>query len=94
MLKRIDNFFGWIVWSSKDPEKVSLATKGVLTLVFTSIISSFNFFGVDLGVLNDLINPILDVISYALYTLSAVAVLVGSIRKVYLSLKGENKSLE
>jgi hypothetical protein len=84
--------WNWLVYSSADPKKVSLSVKGALTVASSFIIGIVAIFGV--GVSNDDIANIIEAISLvvemALVLFGAVMSLIGLVRKVYRTIKGEH----
>lgn len=84
--------WNWLVYSSADPKKVSLSVKGALTMASSLIIGLLTIFSVSVS--NDEIANIIEalglVVEMALSLVGAVAVLIGFIRKVYRTIKGEH----
>lgn len=85
----------WLVLSSKDPQKVSLMIKGILTGAVTYIIFFAGMFHINLVQtdLNQIIEGLVKIIEVALTLFSAIATLVGAIRKVSRTVTGDNKVL-
>ena len=93
ILNKIDNVFGWVVWSSKDPEKVAATAKGMILYFVTAVISASSFFGYDFGSLQGIVEPVGSIIANGLYMVSGIMMVYGIIRKIYLSFMGRNMSL-
>lgn len=93
MIKKI---IDWLIWSSKDPAKVSLTVRGaLLALVPTviGIISAACGFGitclaVDAAGLNQIIEWIAAGVQIILTIVASFWVLWGLARKIYITVKG------
>ena len=79
-MKKIVN---WIVYSSANPEKVSMTVKGVLTACVPMAIA---IFGVVFSIQVDQV-AFLEAVSQVSVALGAVLASAGAIRKVYLTAK-------
>lgn len=92
-MKKIIDF---IVWSSVNPEKVSLTVKGFLAMCISIAVPTLTLIGVTAvgnADLTAISAQILSVITDSLTVASGLVTLYGLVRKVYLTLKGENKAL-
>lgn len=90
----IKKFLAWLVFSSKDPQKVSLTVKAALTAGLTVIGTTLAFLGIENVPSADLqyvADNIVLIVNAILMTVSGVVGLYGVLRKLYRTLVGENK---
>ena len=98
----IAKIFQWLIYSSNDPQKVSLTVKMAgLAIIPTllSIVGSLCGFHVlcipvDADWFNQTLGFIVNLVEYSLYAISALVGLFGLLRKLYLSLTGQNKVVQ
>ncbi len=79
----LDKIFNWIVKSSANPEETAMTIKGVIILQVPVALNILSQFGVNLDkfvVIND--------ISIAALVFGALLGIVGIVRKIYLTIKG------
>lgn len=92
MEEKINEFWKWLVTSSADPQKMSLAVKGFLGTAATVVTVVLGFANVHIG--PDVINQVVDVgvaiVQGAVGTVSSVAFLWGLIRKISKTVEGTN----
>ncbi len=92
MFKKI---IAWIAFSSKDPNRLSLMLKGILTGATTYILFFAGVFHIDVQA-NDLavlFDGIVKLLEVGLSAYSIIASLVGAIRKIYRTITGKNHVL-
>ena len=76
--------------SSQDAEKLSLTIRGFFTVgVIAAIVLVLGFIGVDIGVsdIDSLLDSIQGVIVGIAGLVSAVMILIGGLRKIYIKIK-------
>ena len=78
----------WVAFSSKNPEKVSLTLKGAL--VGISTIAIYFFPTADFSTVVD---SVVTLVQQSLAIVSTIMVVVGGIRKVVRSIRGDNAVL-
>lgn len=87
--------WAWLVKSSANAQNQSLFIKGILKALIPTVIVVFKLFNVELG--NEKLEGIVDLVILSIgvfYTfVSSIQILFGGIRKIWLSLKGENDVL-
>lgn len=83
-----------LIWSSANPEKLSLTVKGFLTAVGTIVTIGAGLAHVVLpsDVLTTVSSDIVTLVQQALLVLSSFMIVIGGIRKIILSFKGQNAS--
>lgn len=86
-------FWAWLLLSSNDPQKASLAVKNAFALVVTYIVFFTGLFhkNVNAGDLDILTNSIANFVSLALMAISAALTAWGVLRKILLTLTGSNR---
>lgn len=93
MMKKIVN---WVVLSSKDPNKFSLTVKGVLGGAVTLLTIFLGTQNIELP--SEMLTAVVEAVVVAMQAffalVSAVAVVWGAIRKILLTIKGQNKSID
>jgi hypothetical protein len=70
----------WIITSSADPEKTSLAFKGILVMFIPFAVS---LLGIDADMANTFVGGLVGFVNGCLTVISAVMVVVGATRKLY-----------
>ena len=82
----------WLVVSSVDPYKVSLALKGLLLTVVSFIVPVLALMGnaIDNEQVQNVVDAIAAVVQAFLSLVGAIIFLYGLIRKVYLTIVGKN----
>jgi len=88
----IDKIWTWLLYSSSNREKISMSIKGA---VGTLIVAASIFLGdINVPLLGENINAVIDAIfatiQAAVGLVSAIMMIVGSIRKVITTYKGTN----
>mgnify|MGYP003407973175 CR=1 FL=1 len=83
----------WMLLSSKDPQKISLMIKGVLTGVVTYVVFFAGLFHINLAPtdINSVIEAIVKIIELLLSVVSVIATAWGLIRKLWTTATGKNK---
>lgn len=78
------NFFHWLLTSSADPSKLALTVKGGLGVVVTLVVALSPLFHLNIGSdqLNAIADALVQVVTIAASLVSAVAFVVGLIRKI------------
>jgi hypothetical protein len=92
MLKKI---FQWIVYSSANPTKVSLTLKGAGVTVIGFLVPVIGLTHIAIGgdpstVLNSILDSIASIVQVALTLVGAIVGLYGLVRKVWLTVTGQN----
>ncbi len=93
MKKTIDKVWDWLVWSSADPEKLSLTVKGAMTGFVTLMTVALGVAQIHLPVgapeiLNQIIDGTVLVIQAIAGLVSAIALVFGLWRKLVITFKG------
>ncbi len=83
----IKKIMAWIVWSSKDPEKLSLTVKGVLG---TGVVLA-GYLGVSSAELGPLVEGMTKFTSEIVGTVTAAMAVWGAVRKLYTTYVGTNQ---
>lgn len=84
----MQNILNWFIFSSKNPEKISLTLKSALTGLATfSVVLGLHTSGIDFG---PTIDSIVNAVTSITQTVSAIAAAYGLCRKLYLTIIGEN----
>lgn len=85
-------FFSWLITSSADPEAVSLAVKGALVGVVAIIVQwapvacgLIAALCIDTSQLSPIVDAIATIIKATLEIVSAIMLIVGVLRKIYLA---------
>jgi hypothetical protein len=95
--------FKWLAVSSKDPKRVSLMVKGILTATITYLGLASGIFNFDFptdqaqSIADNVVffvNILFTLISYGIAAYSAWATVWGSIRKFYRTITGTNEALK
>lgn len=94
----LEKFVSWLVLSSKDPSKISLAVKGHILLAIPTILYWIGVtckigaacIDVDAGTLETFATITGDLILFGLLLLGTIASLYGWVRKIYLTIVGRN----
>ncbi len=83
----------WLVLSSKDPSKVSLAIKGAGGVIISVLVAVAGITHLQVGSaeLTAILDSIISIFDAMLLVVSGVVTLWGAIRKVYTSIKGTNQ---
>lgn len=91
-MNTLKKIFAWIVYSSSNAEKISLTLKGVFVGALPTIIAVAGLANVSLDseALTQAVNSIATLIQIGGYVVSTVMILVGAVRKVWTSIRGEN----
>lgn len=100
-MKYLKLLWRWVVKSSADPEKMSLTIKGLLVLLIPYILTSLDMvcaigqycISVDESFLKDTVDFIGQSAYLILSFVGAAMTFWGAIRKVDLTVRGENKTL-
>lgn len=79
LMSKIKKVFEWFVFSSANPQLISLTVKGLLPFIL--------LLGIDSSVSEELGNSVTEVIVSLGFTLSGFLTLGGLLRKIYYSLK-------
>lgn len=88
----VEKLWLWLVYSSTNKDKIALTIKGAIGTVLVT----FSIFAgdINLPLLGDSINAVIDtalmVLQTTVGTVSAVAMLVGAVRKLYSTFVGKN----
>jgi len=101
IMKSIGSFFdkvwNWVVVSSANPSQTSLTVKGALATATATILGVLGAAHFQVAGLPDFLNMFdvnaVLVVQYALGIVGAVSLVVGAIRKLYLSFTGSNPVL-
>jgi len=80
------------VYSSTNPEKLSLTVKAVLTgiIPYVIVLSGLTHTAINSSELNDVVATVAMTIQYGLTFVAAILGAYGTIRKVYLTATGQN----
>jgi hypothetical protein len=89
----MDTVLTWLLISSKDPEKVSLTIKGILTGAIPVITIVLGLAHIQVGDLTPFVDGIINVVQTALAAIAAVMTVWGLFRKIILTLKGQHAGL-
>ena len=93
IIDKVDKIWDWLVWSSANPNQLSLTVKGMLTGIVTLITVGLGVAHIPLpGGATALLSQIVDATVTAVQAIagavSAIAVVVGIIRKLVETVKG------
>jgi hypothetical protein len=88
-------FINWIVLSSKDSEKFSLTIKGFGTAFMTllTVVAGFEHVQLSSADLTAVVDAAVSLLQVVCLAVSTAVTLYGAIRKVVITLKGENAVL-
>lgn len=91
----ITKVIDWLWMSSADPTKVGLSAKSTLTMIAAGLTMALGFANIHVGnaEISLIIDSIVAVIQYALLAVGAIGAVIGAVRKVILTLKGDNQVL-
>lgn len=94
-MQKLKVVWQWLVKSSADPERISLAVKGFLGGLVTVLTIVFGLAHIQVGSqdLSSIVDAIVSVVQAAAGFVSAIVLVVGLVRKVWLTIKGENPVL-
>jgi hypothetical protein len=92
-MKRLRRFGSWVVTSSADPLRYSLALRGIGGLIVAKLMTiattlcgvGIACIGLDVGFLNAILEFVVKAVEYGLYAVAAYATLFGMGRKIYHS---------
>lgn len=95
-MKYIEKLWDFIVWSSADPDRLSLTTRGFLTGVVTIVSIGAGLQNVHLPseLLTSTVDSIIVAVQAIIGAVAAVATVGGLLRKIYLTWKGENLAIK
>ncbi len=91
MTNKLKDFWGWLVTSSQDPQKTGLLVRGALLWVVAQVLAmapllcQWANLCFDTGALSGLVDPIVGFVVSALSLLSYGMMVVGGLRKLWLS---------
>lgn len=93
MNKIVDKVWDWLVWSSADPNQLSLTVKGALTGVVTLITVGTGIAQIHLPdgvpmILSELVDGAVSVVQAVAGVVSALAVVAGLWRKLLITFRG------
>lgn len=92
-MKTLEKIWDWLVYSSADPEKVSLMVKGFLGAAITGVISLLGFTHMNIPGVADQFNSLADnfvlILQAILGLISLLSIFFGGIRKLYLTIFGQ-----
>ncbi len=95
MNKFLHKVFTWLWMSSSDPTKVGLSAKGLLTTLVGVLIPALGLVHVNVG--PDIVNGLIDNVSIAITALltfvGSVGLVFGSIRKIWVTFRGQHPLL-
>lgn len=96
MYKRMNalkKIWDWVVWSSANPDKISLTLKGIIAgaIVVLSIFGITNPLSEEET--NSFILAFVQFLQTVVAIASSAAVLIGFVRKVWLTITGNNKAI-
>lgn len=90
----------WLLVSSTDPNKWSLAFKGALIFFVPRVVDlaaiacTFGVAcGIDVGMLNGIIDVLGNIVFWGLSIVGGIVFLAGAFRKLLLTFKGENRTV-
>jgi hypothetical protein len=88
-------FIAWLIFSSKDPNKISLTIKATGATVATYIVFFAGLFHLNIGQsdLSSLIDALAQLAGLLLQAVTTVMAIVGFVRKIHTSITGENQVL-
>lgn len=93
-MKKIKTFFEWVVFSSKDPEKISLTLKGILGAGVTAATIGMNLAGVGgASELGQVVDALISAVQSFAVLVTSIMTVYGLVRKLYSTVKGENQVL-
>lgn len=90
-------FIQWLILSSKDPGKISLSVKGFGLMLVPILITIGGLTSIqipDQQGLESIIEGIAAIVQIVFGIVSAIVTIYGIIRKIMITLKGENKVIE
>ncbi len=94
----LEKFWHWLVRSSEDPTKMSLAVKGAIGAAAATIIGALGAFHYQVPGLSDMLNTLLDqlviITKSVLQVVAAVSIAIGVIRKIKNSIFGKKPTVE
>lgn len=98
-MKTLQKVWDWLVWSSADPNQLSLTLKGYLTGVVTLATYAIGIAHVQLPagvpeIVNQSVDGIVALGQAVAGVISAAAVVIGLFRKIYLTFKGQNQAIQ
>lgn len=84
--------WAWIILSSKDPQSASLTVKSILTggVVYVVFFTGLFHYSVTASQLTQIIDEVGNVVGFVLMAISALATLVGFVRKLFTTATGTN----
>lgn len=88
----INDILNWLLRSSADPEEASLAAKGavIATIPVLVTLAGLTHLNLDSTTLTNVVDIGFTLFNWALTGIGIVMALVGAVRKVYRTLKGNN----
>lgn len=88
--------WNWLVFSSADPQRVSLTVKGVLigALTYATVLAGFAHIALPSDLLTQLIDQIVNLVQSFLMVVAIITATAGIIRKVGKTLVGTNQAPE
>jgi hypothetical protein len=91
-MKHLESIWDWLVYSSANPSKYSLFLKGTLVTIATyaSVVAGFAHISVPSDLITQIIDGIVAIVQDFLMLVAVVAATVGAIRKVVLTITGNN----
>ncbi len=98
-MKTLQKCWDWLVWSSANPNELSLTVKGALTGVITLTTVGLGIANIHIPanvpvLLNQIVDGSIVVMQAIAGLVSALAIVGGLIRKVYLTIRGENLAIQ
>lgn len=85
-------FWNWLTRSSANVEETSMTVKGIFTALIPIAIYFFHIFNIQVGSeqLSSIVDSIVAIVGVVLGIVSSIQVIVGFVRKIYLTIKGKN----
>ena len=93
MLKTI---FQFVVYSSKDPSKISLTLKGfagVVGTIVVTIAAVFGFEAIPATEISNFFKDTVDAVLTIIGSISALVTIYGGVRKLFRTATGDNKAI-
>ena len=92
-MKALKKFLTWLLISSENPYKWSLTIKGTLTMGITYVLFFAGIFHVNIAQndLKNLVDVAVKIVETTLTLISVIATGCGLVRKIALTITGENK---
>lgn len=95
-MKYLISAWHWLVFSSADPQRISLTLKGFLMAfaTYTTVLAGFANIELPSPLIEETINGVVHLVQQLLMLVATTATVIGLVRKVAMTFAGTNKVID